>query len=155
MMFVSYDGSPYHGWQAQGNAVSVQSVLSGALSSVLGRETMVYASGRTDQGVHALRQGCHFDTSSSIDPGQFALILNTKLPKSIRVLSSCEAPEGFHARFSTMSREYWYLIKSAADMLPFDDKRMTAVKHQPDAQIQGSRECLPVPSGKEHGRDDD
>ncbi len=135
MMFVSYDGSPYHGWQAQGNAVSVQSVISDALSSVLGKETTVFASGRTDQGVHALRQGCHFDTSSSIDPSRFALILNTKLPKSIRILSSCEAPEGFHARFSTMSREYWYLMKSASDMLPFDDKRITAVKRLPDISV--------------------
>ena len=135
MMFISYDGSPYHGWQAQGNAVSVQSVISGVLSSVLGKETTVFASGRTDQGVHALRQGCHFDTSSSIDPCRFALILNTKLPKSIRVLSSCEAPEGFHARFSTMSREYWYLVKSASDILPFDDKRITAVKRLPDISV--------------------
>ena len=135
MMFVSYDGSPYHGWQAQGNAISVQSVISETLSAVLGRETTVYASGRTDQGVHALRQGCHFDTSSSIDPGKFALILNTKLPKSIRVLSSSEAPAGFHARFSTMSREYWYLIKSAQDMLPFDDKRITPIKRLPGLDL--------------------
>ena len=135
MMFISYDGSPYHGWQAQGNAISVQSVISETLSAVLGRETTVYASGRTDQGVHALRQGCHFDTSSSIDPGKFSLILNTKLPKSIRVLSSALAPEGFHARFSTMSREYWYLVKASPDMLPWDDGRIMMMKELPSISL--------------------
>ena len=135
LLLIAVNHCRYHGWQAQGNAISVQSVISETLSAVLGRETTVYASGRTDQGVHALRQGCHFDTSSSIDPGKFALILNTKLPKSIRVLSSSEAPAGFHARFSTMSREYWYLIKSAQDMLPFDDKRITPIKRLPGLDL--------------------
>ena len=138
MLFVAYDGSPFHGWQAQGNAESVQSVISSAISSVLGKETVVYASGRTDKGVHALRQGCHFDTSSSIDPEKYAVILNTRLPKTIRVLSSGEAPEGFHSRFSTMSREYWYLIKSVRDMLPFDDRHITPVKMLPDLEILSS-----------------
>ena len=77
---IAYDGSEYHGWQSQGNAISVQSVLSGILSSILSKETTVYASGRTDAGVHALCQVCHFDTPSSIEPHKWRVILNTKLP---------------------------------------------------------------------------
>lgn len=132
---VSYDGSEYHGWQSQGDYASVQSVISGCVSKVVGKDTVVYGSGRTDSGVHALDQGCHFDTSSSIDPERFAVILNTLLPKSIRVRSSSLAPEGFHARYSTMSREYWYLIKESGSMLPFDRKRVAPYRTLPPISL--------------------
>ena len=132
---VSYDGSEYHGWQSQGDYASVQSVISGCVSKVVGKDTVVYGSGRTDSGVHALDQGCHFDTSSSIDPERFAVILNTLLPKSIRVRSSSLAPEGFHARYSTMSREYWYLIKESGSMLPFDRKRVAPYRALPPISL--------------------
>lgn len=132
---IAYDGSEYHGWQSQGNAISVQSVLSGILSSILSKETTVYASGRTDAGVHALCQVCHFDTPSPIEPHKWRVILNTKLPKSIRVLSSEEAPSGFHARFTTMSREYWYLAKCGNDMLPWDDKHVMPLPSIPDMEL--------------------
>ena len=135
MLRVAYDGSCFHGWQAQGNAPSVQSAISSLLSSILGSETMVYGSGRTDAGVHALSQVCHFDTRSQIAPEKFALVLNTRLPKSIRILSSAEAPEGFHARFTTMSREYWYLLKRSAEMLPWDDRHVTPVKEFPSPEL--------------------
>lgn len=131
MLTISYDGSLFHGWQAQGNAASVQGTLSEVLSGILGSSVPVFGSGRTDAGVHALRQVCHFDTSSAIDPERFALILNTRLPRSIRVLSSSAAPPLFHARFSTMSREYWYLLKRKREMLPWDDRHIAAVRDFP------------------------
>ena len=157
MLEVCYDGSAYHGWQAQGNAVSVQGCISRSLSDLLGKETTVYGSGRTDAGVHALMQVCHFDTSSSIKPELFARILNTRLPKTIRILSSREAPEGFHARFSTMSREYWYLIKHQTQMLAWDDRHITPLKVLPDinllqsyaAILQGTHDFTTFASAKD------
>ncbi len=138
MLRVAYDGSAFHGWQSQDGASSVQETISSTLSEVLGRATMVYGSGRTDSGVHALDQACHFDTISSIDPQRFSIILNTRLPKSIRVLSSCLAPPLFHARYSTMSREYWYLVKESAAMLPFDSGRVTPVRMLPSMELLSS-----------------
>ena len=132
---VSYDGSEYHGWQSQGDYASVQSVISECVSKVVGKDTVVYGSGRTDSGVHALDQGCHFDTPLDIDPHKYAVIFNTKLPKSIRVLSAEEAPAGFHARFSTQSREYWYLAKRGCDMLPFDARHITQMKRMPEISV--------------------
>ena len=157
MLRISYDGSLFHGWQAQGNAVSVQGTLSAVLSELFGKETIAYASGRTDRGVHALCQVCHFDTSSSIDASSYSVILNTKLPKSIRVASSSEAPPGFHARFSTMSREYWYLIKKTGDMLAWDRERITPFKTLPDisvlnvyaAMLQGTHDFTTFASAKD------
>ena len=135
MLRLSYDGSEYHGWQSQGDVVSVQNVLSEVLSRILGSDVTVFGSGRTDAGVHALSQVCHFDTVSSIAPEKYSVILNTNLPKSIRILSSAEAPEGFHARFTTMSREYWYLVKDNRNMLPWDDKHVLGVKSLPDISL--------------------
>ena len=157
MLRVAYDGSALHGWQAQGNAVSVQGTISKALGDLLGRETAVYGSGRTDAGVHALGQVCHFDTVSSIQPELFSVILNTRLPRTVRILSSSLAPEGFHARFSTMSREYWYMLKEREAMLPFDDRRITPVKAFPDisllnryaSQIAGTHDFTTFASAKD------
>ena len=136
---VSYDGSKYHGWQSQNNAESVQSRLESVLREVTGEpELFVQGSGRTDRGVHALDQVCHFDTQSTISADKFMVILNTKLEKSIRVTSSSE-PEGiFHARFTTYSREYWYLVKRMSDMLPFDENRYCFVRELPDLDILNS-----------------
>lgn len=133
---VSYDGSKYHGWQSQDNAVSVQSRLEEVLKEVTKEEELfIQGSGRTDSGVHALDQVCHFDTRSTIPADKFRIILNTKLEKSIRVHSSTE-PEGiFHARFTTYSREYWYLVKRMDEMLPFDENRYCFVKELPDIDV--------------------
>ena len=127
-LFLSYDGSGFSGWQRQDGERTVQEEIEAVLSSILGEEITLFGSGRTDSGVHALRQAAHFDTRSRIEAGKFRIILNTHLAKDIRILSSDEVGAGFHARFSTESREYWYLIKRAEDMLPFDDKRITPVR---------------------------
>ncbi len=134
-LVVSYDGSFFHGWQEQDDALSVQEVLTKEVSSVLGEKTEVFGSGRTDAGVHALGQVAHFDTSSTIEPSKWAVILNSRLPSSVRILSSSE-PEGvFHSRFTAMAREYWYFIKPWSDMLPFDEGRVTGVKRLPDITL--------------------
>lgn len=138
-LFLSYDGSRYHGWQCQGEGtVSVQSRLEQLLSKILEEDITIYGSGRTDSGVHALRQCCHFDTSSKIEAEKFRIILNSQLEKSIRILSSDEVGGDFHARFSTESREYWYLVKDALSFLPFDSGRVMQVKKLPDPSVLNS-----------------
>ncbi len=129
---ISYDGSAFHGWQTQDNAPSVQEEIAKVLSSVVGDKVEVFGSGRTDAGVHALGQVAHFDTTSVLPSEKFAIILNTKLDKNIRILSSETAPIGFHARYTTMAREYWYLIKPLDLMLPFDNKHYGFYKTLPD-----------------------
>ncbi len=127
-LFISYDGSAFSGWQRQEGVRTVQSEIEKTLSHVLDEDITLFGSGRTDRGVHALRQAAHFDTFSRIAADKFRIILNTNLSKDIRILSSDEADAAFHARFSTESREYWYLIKRTEDMLPFDDKHITPVR---------------------------
>ncbi len=135
---VSYDGLKFHGWQAQDNAISVQSEIMRILSLVTKENIEVFGSGRTDAGVHALGQVCHFDTASSLPADKFKVILNTKLDKSIRVLKAETADPYFHARFSTMAREYWYMLKRFDDMLPFDDGRYSFVREFPSLELLNS-----------------
>lgn len=142
-LLVSYDGSAFHGWQKQKNELSVQGKIEDALSDVTGEDVLLFGSGRTDAGVHALGQVAHFDTRSKIDGAKFSLILNTKLEKAIRILSSEEASDFFHARYSTMAREYWYLIKRMDLMLPFDSKRYSFVKDYSDIDLLNSyADCI-------------
>ncbi len=137
---LSYDGTAFHGWQSQDNGVSVQSTIQEALRALVGLDVPVQGSGRTDRGVHALGQVAHFDIPKSvtIPADRFALALNTKLPQSIRILSS-EEPEGlFHARFTAMAREYRYFVKEREDMLPFDTGHITGVHHLPSLDLLNS-----------------
>lgn len=135
---VAYDGRAFHGWQCQENAESVQDAIKTILDQVTGEDIFVQGSGRTDAGVHALGQVAHFDTVSKLPADKFKVILNTKLPKTVRILESSE-PEGvFHARFTSMAREYWYLVKRMDDMLPFDDGRVTPVRELPSLETLNS-----------------
>ena len=137
-LLVSYDGGSWHGWQIQDNSPTVQETIEDALEKVLGEKVFLQGSGRTDSGVHALGQVAHFDTNSSISAEKFAVILNTMLPGSVRILSSWE-PEGvFHARFTAMAREYWYYIKRMDQMLPFDEGRVTGVRSLPSLSLLNS-----------------
>ena len=133
-LFLSYDGSLYHGWQSQDDSISVQQVLEETLSAIVKEDITIFGSGRTDAGVHALRQCCHFDTSSRIPGETFRVILNSRLDKSIRILSSDEVGGDFHARFSTESREYWYLVKEESEFLPFDKAHITQVRKLPSVE---------------------
>ena len=59
---IAYDGTAYAGWQRQKNALSVQECLETSIMEALGADVRVTASGRTDAGVHAAGQVCHFDS---------------------------------------------------------------------------------------------
>lgn len=132
---VSYQGGAYHGWQRQQNGMSVQQRLEEALETMLGVPVGVVGSGRTDQGVHALGQVCHFDTSSRIPADAFRLRLNALLPPDIRIQKAEEADGAFHARFTTMAREYAYLVKRNADLTAFDGGRVYGIRTLPDLSL--------------------
>ena len=137
MIVVSYHGGSYHGFQSQSDIISVQNRLNEVLTKLTGETIVVQGSGRTDKGVHALEQYCHFDVSKtcSIPPEKYSQAMATKLEKSIKVLLSKEVDDTFHARFTTMAREYKYFIKAEKDFLPFDEGRITSVKKLPPLEL--------------------
>lgn len=107
---IEYDGSRYHGWQYQDNAVSVQEILKKAIKKLTGEEIIPDGSGRTDAGVHAYGQVASFNTSSSIPSEKFSTALNTFLPHDIAIVASEEVHEDFHPRFSAKGKHYRYII---------------------------------------------
>ena len=107
---VEYDGSEFCGWQRQSHAPSVQEAVERSISMVANHEIGIACAGRTDTGVHALGQVIHFDTNAHRDMRSWLLGINANLPAAIVLKSIKQVPEGFHARFSAISRSYRYVI---------------------------------------------
>lgn len=117
---LAYDGTDFHGWQAQPGLVTVQSVVTDALRRILGDPTCeVYASGRTDAGVHALGQVAHFKSASQIPCDGLRRAMNALLPASVRVVEARDMPEDFHARWHVGAKTYRYRLLRAQICSPF------------------------------------
>ncbi len=127
-LLVAYDGTDYGGWQIQKNAVSVQQRMEEACARVFGARTCVTASGRTDSGVHAAGQVCHFDAETTIPAEKIAEVLNMHLPPDISVLNSAEAPEGFDANRSAKKKTYCYRVYLSPRRNPLKDRYSVWVK---------------------------
>ena len=87
-LVVAYDGTNYHGWQYQPNAVTIEEVLNRALTELLGENIAVIGASRTDAGVHARGNVAVFDTENPMAADRICLAVNQRLPEDIRVLSS-------------------------------------------------------------------
>lgn len=107
---MSYNGTQYHGWQSQPNAISVQETLNKAMSVILNSEIDLMGAGRTDTGVHAKMMFAHFDFDASIDSKSLVHKLNSYLPKDIAVFDIYAVKENAHARFDAKKRTYEYHI---------------------------------------------
>jgi tRNA pseudouridine38-40 synthase len=117
-LLLEYDGSRYHGWQRQADAVTIQQTLEEALERLTGEAAALIGSGRTDAGVHARGQVANFRTDSAIPLKAFHEGLNSLLPKDIAVLEAREAPPEFHARKSARSKTYEYRILNRGNRSP-------------------------------------
>ena len=108
---LEYAGTRYSGWQIQQNARTVQGELHRAVREGL-RITRfeTYGAGRTDAGVHALRQVAHVDLPANLPPVTLVNGLNDALPHDINVIAAERVPARFHARHSAVSRSYLYQI---------------------------------------------
>ena len=103
-----YDGTPYHGWQNQPNAISIQQIVEQALTTLLRQKTAIVGAGRTDAGVHAKQLYAHMDVA--ILPKDFLYRLNSYLPPEIAVNAIHQVEPKAHARFDATARSYEYLI---------------------------------------------
>lgn len=109
-LVLEYDGTRYHGWQRQKNALSLQEVIEQALARITGEPVRLIASGRTDAGVHARGQVANFHTKSSVPLRAFVQGLNSLLPLDIVIRQAEEAPLDFHARYDARWKTYEYQI---------------------------------------------
>lgn len=109
-LILEYNGNNYSGWQKQPGKRTIQSEVEAALKDLTTEDVDLYASGRTDAGVHALGQVASFNTESKIEPDRLVLALNSKLPKDIVILKADYEDMDFHARFSARAKRYRYVI---------------------------------------------
>ncbi len=112
---LSYDGTAYHGWQRQPNAISIQEVLEDSLSAILRVKTEIVGAGRTDTGVHAKQIMAHFDYDFDLNFDEFRYKLNSILPAEIAIQSVSQVKDDAHARFDATSRSYEYHVHIVKD----------------------------------------
>lgn len=109
-LVLEYDGSRYHGWQAQAGLRTIQQAVEHALSQVADTAVSVVCAGRTDTGVHATNQVIHFDCDKERTIRAWIHGANSFLPKDVCIKWGKEIPDDFHARYSATSRRYRYVI---------------------------------------------
>ena len=108
---LAYNGAPFHGWQSQPNAVSVQSTIEKAPSTILRADTPITGAGRTDTGVNAREMYAHFDTAEPISDAESLLKrVNSLVGRDIALYSLCEVAPDAHARFDATARTYKYFV---------------------------------------------
>lgn len=142
---LSYNGTPYHGWQRQPNAVTVQQSIEEALSTILRTPITIMGAGRTDTGVHASMMYAHVNlvnikentVYTAEDITQLIYKLNSFLPASIAIKAIIPVKEEAHARFDATYRSYLYRISPTKN--PFTQER--AFYHKLPLDIQRMQEA--------------
>lgn len=121
-MYLSYCGEPFHGWQRQPGAVSVQSTIEDSLAALLRRPVPIVGAGRTDAGVNARLMVAHVDLPDGFDPreGTFLRSLNSLCGKYIAIERIEAVTPEAHARFDATERTYRYFVHTRK--CPFSGK---------------------------------
>lgn len=161
---LSYDGTRYHGWQSQPNAVGVQQLINEALSTVLRAPIETTGCGRTDTGVHAREFFAHFDMMengegtmedvkekpSSIVHHSSSIIrsLNALLPHDIAIKRIIPVAADAHARFDATLRSYQYHIHFEKD--PFLNSFSWQLRDKPDVALMN--QAAAIINSKELGK---
>ena len=115
LVYCSYDGTRYVGWQKQTKGISVQSSVEEALGIFFQQKIDIVGCGRTDAGVHGRHYGFHFEADTDFDEQQFIYKINKLLPDDISINEITKVADNFHARFSAVSRSYIYRIHTFKD----------------------------------------
>lgn len=132
LMKIKFDGTAYHGWQVQDNALTVQEEVQNALESFLKYRPNVTGCSRTDSGVHAKEYCFHFDCDLKIGEQSFVKAINTKLPQDIAAFDCEKVSDDFHSRYSVKSKKYEYYFFDGEERDPFYGKFSWLMKKRLD-----------------------
>ncbi len=132
---IAYDGTAYAGWQRQKNALSVQETIETALSSALAIDVRITGSGRTDAGVHAAGQVCHFDSDEiTVPPERLPDCINRYLPPDIRAIEGWAAKGGFDSNRSAKRKTYCYSLYVAEREMPLKERFAVRIEEAPSLE---------------------
>ena len=135
LLTISFDGTNYHGWQVQDNAVTVQQTLQDALEQICSSRDNIVGCSRTDAGVHANMYCCNMRTENPIDCRKLVGALNAILPRDIAALDCKEVDYDFHARYDCKSKEYIYKIWNSPNKNPFNFNHSLHYKYPLDEKF--------------------
>lgn len=131
LLKLSFDGTAYHGWQVQNNAVTVQETLQDKINECFGFRPDITGCSRTDAGVHAREFCCHFVCNDNLPENAFIRGLNSVLPSDMAVIGYYEVPDDFHARYSAKGKNYLYrMYMGITD--PFLERYALRLERKPD-----------------------
>lgn len=145
---LAYNGTAYHGWQVQQNAITVQEIVNKALSIFYRQQVETTGCGRTDTGVHARQLYAHFDlvieTGNEIAEMENSVAdkethakrlnsINSLLPYDIAVKRMIRVAPDAHARFDAVSRSYEYHVHFQKD--PFRNGLSWQIPDMPDISL--------------------
>ena len=135
-VYFSYNGTAYHGWQFQPNAMSVQEQMESAFRTLLREPVILTAAGRTDTGVHARLMVAHFDLEETKSPDELkdlAFRLNGLLPEDISVHRIVPVQPTAHARFDATARTYEYWVTDVKN--PYTNHLITYTRFNLDYDL--------------------
>lgn len=114
LIIAQWDGTGFSGWQFQPGQRTVQGAVAEAVEKMVHHPVELWASSRTDSGVHARAMPITFETTRDIPPLGFANGLNTHLPPDISILAAEERPLGWRAREHAVAKTYTYRLQLGA-----------------------------------------
>ncbi|GAQ95217.1 tRNA pseudouridine38-40 synthase [Thermodesulfovibrio aggregans] len=109
-MIIQYDGTNYFGWQSQKKGQTIQGKIEEILYKILKKPIKIRGAGRTDAGVHALAQVASFKADLKISLSVLKKVLNSLLPKDIRIINLEEVDDHFHPQYSVKRKSYIYYL---------------------------------------------
>lgn len=141
---LAYDGSRFNGWQTQPGGQAGQDVLERALATIAGHPVDTICAGRTDAGVHALRQVVHFDSDADRPLSAWVRGVNSNLPEGLAVRSATPVSDDFHARYGAARRRYRYLLYRSPVRHPLLARRAGWTFRDPDVSRMREAAALVV-----------
>jgi len=135
LLDLRFDGTRYHGFQVQKNALSVCQVFQDAVQAVFGERLDVKGCSRTDTGVHANQYCLSMRCAGEIPCERVAGALNRHLPDDIAVARCREVPADFHARYDCTGKEYVYKLLNSRVKDPFAPRLLYRYPVSLDARL--------------------
>ncbi|MDZ7650876.1 MAG: hypothetical protein U5K54_29160 [Cytophagales bacterium] len=90
-------------------------VVEDSMTKVFRKKTTVVASGRTDTGVHCVKQYFHADVDAAFNEEEWIPKLNSILPRFIAIRSIRAVKPEANARYDAQDRTYEYHITRVKD----------------------------------------
>ncbi len=139
LLTLKYNGSRYHGWQRQENALTVQECVETAIEKLFHEKVSVTGCSRTDTGVHANCFKCNFRAEKEIAFDKVVTGMNYYLPEDIAVTDARQVNDDFNARFDCKGKEYVYKIYNGRVRDPFSEKLAFFHKYPLDAALMNEQ----------------